>query len=104
MIRFPMPARAPRLAISVSGNSPSIADGFYRHTDNYDTPLGQQANSFFRGDGLSLGSSYFFGDNSRVGAAVVHYDAKYGRAQRRHLHQHAPDEESAGIVTRDSGR
>jgi len=54
------------------------ADGFYRHTDNYDTPLGQQANSFFRGDGLSLGSSYFFGDNSRVGAAVVHYDAKYG--------------------------
>jgi iron complex outermembrane receptor protein len=54
------------------------ADGFYRHTDNYDTPLGQQANSFFRGDGFSLGSSYFFGDDSRVGAAVVHYDAKYG--------------------------
>lgn len=56
------------------------ADGFYRHTDNYDTPLGQQANSFFRGDGFSLGSSYFFGgdDSSRVGAAVVHYDSKYG--------------------------
>jgi hypothetical protein len=35
------------------------ADGFYRHTDNYDTPLGEQANSFFRGDGFSLGSSYF---------------------------------------------
>lgn len=56
------------------------ADGFYRHTDNYDTPLGEQANSFFRGDGFSLGSSYFFGgdDSSRVGAAVVHYDSKYG--------------------------
>jgi len=56
------------------------ADGFYRHTDNYDTPLGEQLNSFWRGDGMSLGSSYFFGDNnaSRVGAAVVHYDAKYG--------------------------
>jgi iron complex outermembrane receptor protein len=56
------------------------ADGFYRHTDNYDTPLGQQANSFFRGDGFSLGSSYFFGqdNDSRVGAAVVHYDSKYG--------------------------
>jgi iron complex outermembrane receptor protein len=56
------------------------ADGFYRHTDNYDTPLGQQPNSFFRGDGFSLGGSYFFGENdaSRVGAALVHYDAKYG--------------------------
>jgi iron complex outermembrane receptor protein len=54
------------------------ADGFYRHTDNYDTPLGPQANSFFRGDGFSLGSSYFFGDDSRVGAALVHYDSKYG--------------------------
>jgi iron complex outermembrane receptor protein len=56
------------------------ADGFYRHTDNYDTPLGEQANSFFRGDGFSLGSSYFFGgdNSSRVGAAVVHYDSKYG--------------------------
>jgi len=56
------------------------ADGFYRHTDNYDTPLGPQANSFFRGDGFSLGSSYFFGkdSDSRVGAALVHYDSKYG--------------------------
>ena len=54
------------------------ADGFYRHTDNYDTPFGQQSNSYFRGDGFSLGSSYFFGNDSRVGAALVHYDAKYG--------------------------
>jgi len=53
------------------------ADGFDRHTDNYDIPQGTQDNSFFRGDGYSLGSSYFFGPN-RVGAAVVHYDAKYG--------------------------
>jgi iron complex outermembrane receptor protein len=37
-----------------------------------------QPNSFFRGDGVSLGSSYFFGNNSRVGAAFVHYDSKYG--------------------------
>jgi len=55
------------------------ADGFYRKTDNYDIPGGTQPNSFFRGDGFSLGSSYFFdGDKSRVGAAVVHYDSKYG--------------------------
>ena len=54
------------------------ADGFYRHTDDYDTPLGRQANSFFKGDGLSLGGSYFMGDNSRVGAALIHYDSRYG--------------------------
>ncbi len=62
------------------GNYAFHVDGFYRHTDNYDTPLGQQANSFFRGDGFSLGSSYFFGKDSdnRVGAALVHYDSKYG--------------------------
>ncbi|HKU64982.1 MAG TPA: TonB-dependent receptor [Rhizomicrobium sp.] len=62
------------------GNYAFHVDGFYRHTDNYDTPLGPQANSFFRGDGFSLGSSYFFGkdSDSRVGAALVHYDSKYG--------------------------
>ncbi len=62
------------------GNYAFHADGFYRHTDNYDTPLGPQPNSFFRGDGFSLGSSYFFGkdSDSRVGAALVHYDSKYG--------------------------
>lgn len=62
------------------GNYAFHVDGFYRHTDNYDTPLGPQPNSFFRGDGFSLGSSYFFGkdSDSRVSAALVHYDSKYG--------------------------
>ncbi|MGC4251378.1 MAG: TonB-dependent receptor [Sphingobium sp.] len=56
------------------------ADGFIRHADDYDTPLGKQENSFFRGHGGSLGGSYFFGaDNaSHVGVAVSQYDAKYG--------------------------
>lgn len=53
------------------------ADGFYRHTDDYDTPLGTQENSYFRGHGGSLGGSYFFGD-SHVGAAVTQYNANYG--------------------------
>lgn len=53
-------------------------DGFYRHADSYQTPLGVQANSYFLGDGAALGTSYFFGDNSRVGGAVIHYDSKYG--------------------------
>ena len=54
------------------------ADGFYRGTGSYDTPQGPQTNSFFKGDGISLGSSYFFGEDSRIGGAVVHYDSKYG--------------------------
>jgi iron complex outermembrane receptor protein len=56
------------------------ADGFERHTDDYDIPGGTQPNSFFRGDGFAGGGSVFFGDNdaSRVGVGAVHYDARYG--------------------------
>ncbi len=56
------------------------ADGFVRDTSDYDTPLGKQDNSWFRGHGESLGGSYFFGSNndSHVGAAIEQYDAKYG--------------------------
>jgi iron complex outermembrane receptor protein len=63
-----------------SGQWALHGDGFYRTAGDYDTPLGTQANSFFRGDGFSFGSSYFFGhdDDNHVGAALVHYDAKYG--------------------------
>jgi iron complex outermembrane receptor protein len=56
-------------------------DAFSRHTDDYDTPDGTQSNSWFKGDGYALGSSYFFGPDggsSRVGLGAVHYDAKYG--------------------------
>jgi iron complex outermembrane receptor protein len=60
------------------GNFAFHADGFYHKTQDYETPLGVQANSFFRGDGVSLGSSYFFGDKSRIGGAVIHYDSNYG--------------------------
>jgi len=54
-------------------------DGFGRHASDYDTPLGKQQNSFFRGSGQSVGASYFFGDDaSRVGASGTHYEARYG--------------------------
>jgi iron complex outermembrane receptor protein len=53
------------------------ADGFARHTDNYDTPEGTQPNSYFKGDGYSAGGSYFFGD-SHIGVGGVHYDSQYG--------------------------
>lgn len=65
------------LGDSWAGNFAFHGDAFWRTTDAYNTPLGTQANSFFRGKGLSLGSTYFFGD-SRAGAAWVHYDARYG--------------------------
>ncbi|MEO1969568.1 MAG: TonB-dependent receptor [Sphingomonadaceae bacterium] len=55
------------------------ADAYYRHTGDYDTPLGTQANSFFHGWGGALGGSYFIPDsNSHLGIAVTHYDAQYG--------------------------
>jgi iron complex outermembrane receptor protein len=53
------------------------ADGFDRSTGDYSIPGGTQPNSYFRGDGYSLGSSYFFG-GSRVGGALIHYDSNYG--------------------------
>jgi iron complex outermembrane receptor protein len=56
------------------------ADGFARQTDDYDTPLGKMANSFFEGSGYSAGGSLFFGNDnkSRFGGAGIHYHAKYG--------------------------
>jgi len=76
-------ANAPQtslLADAHVGNLALHADGFYRSAEDYDTPLGTQANSFFRGNGGSLGGSWFFGPDqgSHVGVAVVQYDAKYG--------------------------
>ena len=53
-------------------------DGFGRRASNYETPDGEQPNSYFRGNGYSGGASYFFGDDSRVGASGTHYEARYG--------------------------
>lgn len=62
-----------------AGNVALHADGFVRDSGDYDTPLGRQANSFFHGSGESAGASWFLGDGkSRIGAAVVRYDSRYG--------------------------
>ncbi|WP_174279078.1 TonB-dependent receptor [Sphingomonas bacterium] len=68
------------LADGRAGNIALHADGFYRYTDDYDTPLGTQQNSFFRGHGETGGATVFFGpDNkSRVGAAIEQYNSRYG--------------------------
>lgn len=65
------------LGDAAAGNFAFHADGFWRNAESYDTPLGPQPNSFFRGKGLSFGSSTFFG-KSRIGAAYVHFDSRYG--------------------------
>ena len=76
------------------------ADAYYRHTGDYDTPLGTQDNSYFHGYGLSGGASYFFGpsDGSHVGAAVTHYDADYGiPSDTTHIVMH-----QTKVISRDS--
>lgn len=56
------------------------ADGFYRRADDYDTPHGEQANSYSHNRGASVGGSYFFGpsSDSHIGAAITQYNANYG--------------------------
>ncbi|MFT3905368.1 MAG: TonB-dependent receptor [Steroidobacteraceae bacterium] len=65
------------LADARAGQFALHADAFSRNTGDYDIPGGTESNSFFKGDGMALGSSYFFGD-SHVGAGIIHYDARYG--------------------------
>ena len=61
------------------GNFAFHVDGFYRHTDDYDTPLGHRPTPSSAATAFRWASSYFFGrQHSRIGAAVVHYDSKYG--------------------------
>lgn len=63
-----------------AGNFAVHADGFYRHSNDYDTPLGTQQNSAFEGHGETAGVSYFFGGSpdTHVGVAVQQYNAQYG--------------------------
>ncbi|MBO9602117.1 MAG: TonB-dependent receptor [Novosphingobium sp.] len=87
------------LADASLGNFALHADAFVRDTGDYDTPLGKQANSFFRGHGEALGGSYFFdGGDSHVGAAIEQYNSKYGiPADESYI-----DMKQTKVVTRDS--
>lgn len=65
------------------GNFALHADGFYRHADDYDTPVtgstpdGKLDNSFAHAHGGALGGSYFFG-GSHIGIGATQYNATYG--------------------------
>ncbi len=85
------------------GNFALHADGFYRHADDYDTPVtestpdGKLDNSFAHAHGGSLGGSYFFG-GSHVGVGVTQYDATYGiPAEDSHI-----DMKQTKVMTRSS--
>ena len=60
-----------------TGNIVWHADGFRRETSDYDTPQGEQFNSWTDTSGVSGGGSVLFG-NGYAGANVVHYDSEYG--------------------------
>lgn len=63
-----------------AGDIVAHADGFYRNAGNYDTPVGPQQNSFFRGHGENVGATWFVGGSkdTHIGAAIQQYDAQYG--------------------------
>jgi len=52
-------------------------DGYARRTQDYQTPIGSQFNSFTNTHGFSLGGSYFF-DNGFIGANVSRTKSLYG--------------------------
>ncbi len=53
------------------------ADAFTRHAGDYDTPEGEQANSWLRAKGGALGGSWI-GEDDRLGLGVIRHESKYG--------------------------
>ncbi|HWU04663.1 MAG TPA: TonB-dependent receptor [Novosphingobium sp.] len=86
------------------GNLALHADAFYRHTSDYDTPLGKQDNSFFRGWGGSVGGSYFVDNGSHFGVAVTHYDTQYGiPSDTTYIDMHQTKVLSRDVIVINSG-
>jgi iron complex outermembrane receptor protein len=60
-----------------SGNFAAYADGFKRHSGDYDTPQGRQLNSFVDSEGYAFGTS-FIGKDGYVGVAFSRFNSVYG--------------------------
>jgi iron complex outermembrane recepter protein len=60
-----------------SGNVAVYADGFKRHSGDYDTPDGRQANTFVDSEGFALGTS-FIGKDGYIGIAFSRFNSVYG--------------------------
>lgn len=62
---------------AATGNFVWHADGFRRKTSDYDTPHGEQFNTWTDTSGVAGGASVLL-DNGYAGASVTHYDSEYG--------------------------
>jgi iron complex outermembrane receptor protein len=60
-----------------SGNVAVYADGFKRHSGDYDTPQGRQFNTFVDNEGHAFGTS-FIGKDGFVGVAFSRFNSVYG--------------------------
>jgi len=60
-----------------SGNFAVYADGFKRHSGDYDTPQGRQANTFVDSEGFAFGTSYV-GKDGYIGVAFSRFNSLYG--------------------------
>ena len=62
---------------AATGNFVWHADGFRRKTSDYDTPQGEQFNTWTDTSGVAGGGSVLF-DNGYAGASITNYNSKYG--------------------------
>lgn len=60
-----------------AGNFAIHTDAFKRQAEDYDTPLGHQANSFVDTDGVSVGGS-FVGRDGYAGVSFTEFNSLYG--------------------------
>lgn len=60
------------------GNWAFHADGLIRGSDDYDTPLGTQINSYAFGHSYALGGAYIANDQSAAGLGFNQYTSHYG--------------------------
>lgn len=60
-----------------AGNFVIHTDAFKRQAEDYDTPLGRQANSFVDTDGVSIGGS-FVGRDGFAGVSFTEFNSLYG--------------------------
>ncbi len=60
-----------------SGNFAVYADGFKRHSGDYDTPQGRQFNTFVDSEGFAFGTS-FINQNGYIGIAYSRFNSLYG--------------------------
>lgn len=77
------------------------ADGFWRESDDYDTPDGTVANSAEDSSGLTLGASYLL-DNGYFGVSVEQFNREYGIPG--HSHGDESDAEESVFADLDQTR